>query len=99
MLSANPKCIAALSVFGVVTCTGPFCFVVPSGTLGTQNATYEQRWNSFTFSSTDYAKATVGMAQATIPSPSGIYAGIEWAAAAPIDVICGAPSALTCNEQ
>ncbi len=99
MLPANPGCIEALSVFGVVTCSGNFCFAVPQNALGVQNATYEQKWSSFTFSSTDYATATVGMAMSTIPSPPNTYAGIDWAAAAPVHVVCGAADTLTCNVQ
>jgi hypothetical protein len=100
MLPANPGCIEALSVFGVVSCSGNFCIAVPSDALGTQNATYEQKWDSFMFSSTDYATATISMAQSTIPSPTDTYAGIDWAAADPISPItCGPVATLTCDQQ
>jgi hypothetical protein len=99
MLSMNPGCIEAVSLFGNVSCTGDLCGVAPPGSLGVQNGTWDQKWDSFTFSSTDYATATVAMAQTTIPSPANTYISLTFEAAAPIAVQCGTAESLSCNVE
>ena len=96
-VAANPGCMSNMSSFGNVTCTGGFCGQVPN--LGVQNTTWDQKFSTFTFSGTDYTKATIQMPQTTLPSPANVYDSIRWAAAVPIQVQCGVLAKLTCNIQ
>jgi hypothetical protein len=99
LLSTNPGCIEAVSVFGNVTCTGPFCGFAPMDTLGIQNGTWDQKWNDFTFSSTDYATATIGTAETTIPSPPGTYTSLTLVTAVPFAIQCGTAASLRCDVE
>ncbi len=99
-VAANPGCIQNLTTFGNITCAGALCGVVPAGTLGVQNSTWDQKFANLVFSGTNYATATIQLPESTQPDgTTTVYDSMRWAAGSPISVTCGTVTQLVCNVQ
>ena len=93
-----------MSSIGNVTCTGTFCGMVPAGTLGVQNNTWDQVLPEFTFSSTNYQSARVTIPEFIIPDEmddvySGVHVNVGDGSAVAAHMECGTLAGLTCDEN
>jgi hypothetical protein len=98
--AANTSCLANMSTYGNVTCTG-FCNFVPAGVIGVQSMTWDQMLGDFTFSTTSYATATVTIPEFIVPdNVSDLYSGHAIPISQPGSHIeCGTLAELTCDEN
>jgi hypothetical protein len=93
----DPGCFNRMSVWGAVTCSGIGCFAV---TTGEQRATWDQFFDSFTFSGSDLRTATFSTPEVQIPestSETSTRTYIKIKSATPIHVECGEVAELTCD--
>ena len=105
-LSSNPGCLANLSAYGNVTCSGSYCNLLPAGLIGVLNGTWDQPLGNFTFSSSAYGSATVTVPEFIVPvsaqsaKSADLYSGPSVpASAAASSVQCGTLSQLVCNSM
>lgn len=93
-----------MSSIGNVSCSGTFCGLVPAGTLGVQNNTWDQVLPAFSFSSTAYESARVTIPEFIIPDEmSDVYSGVHvdtgTGSAVASHMECGTLAEITCDEN
>ncbi len=100
----SPGCGHNISSIGNVTCSGTFCGLVPAGTLGVQNNTWDQVLPDFTFSGTTYQSARVTIPEFIIPDEmddvySGVHVNVGDGSAVASHMECGTLAEITCDEN
>ena len=100
----SPGCGHNMSNVGNVTCSGAFCNMIPAGTLGIQNNTWDQVLPPFTFSDTIYETAQVTIPEFIIPDEmsdvySGVHVSVGNGSAVASYMECGTLDELTCDEH